>query len=301
MHRALAGLLAMSVAFLVLASPSVAEAKDEERPMRPPTKSAYVEGIDVSYHQGSIDWWQVATAGKRFAFVRATAGTLTADTAYWANRSGARAAGLAVGSYHFANPDLAFNDAGNEAAWFLRNAAIADRRPCPGTRPRDRQRPRPGIAVVVGADVAVAGHGGDRCPADHLHEPEVLVHVDGKHGLVRAERLFRAVDRALDEVDSARGSGGWLGRQRLDVLAVLECGHGPRDRRRRRSRSIQRFLAAGVAVRALTYSAAGATFGLTWNTLSGSHSRFSAARRSSLASPYSRRDSSGLASLLPFG
>ena len=124
MHRALAGLLAMSVAVLFLASPSVADAKDEERPTRPPTNPVYVEGIDVSYHQGSIDWRQVATAGKRFAFVRATAGTLTADTAYWANRSGARAAGLAVGSYHFANPDMAFNDAGNEAAWFLRNAAI---------------------------------------------------------------------------------------------------------------------------------------------------------------------------------
>jgi GH25 family lysozyme M1 (1,4-beta-N-acetylmuramidase) len=30
-----------------------------------------------------------------------------------------------VGSYHFANPDTAANDAANEASWFLRNAAIA--------------------------------------------------------------------------------------------------------------------------------------------------------------------------------
>ncbi|MFL5755490.1 MAG: glycoside hydrolase family 25 protein [Chloroflexota bacterium] len=78
----------------------------------------------MSYHQGTIDWQQVASAGKRFAFVRATAGTLTADTAYAANRSGARAAGLAVGSYHYANPDTATNDASNEASWFLRNATI---------------------------------------------------------------------------------------------------------------------------------------------------------------------------------
>lgn len=160
MHRALAGLLAVSVAVFVLASPAVAEAKSGPRPTRPPTPKvqptptptvqptptptpsptatpgplptpvptpapAFVDGIDVSYHQGPINWSQVAAAGKRFAFVRATAGTLTADTAYWANRSGARAAGLAVGSYHFANPDTAFNDAGNEASWFLRNAAIA--------------------------------------------------------------------------------------------------------------------------------------------------------------------------------
>jgi GH25 family lysozyme M1 (1,4-beta-N-acetylmuramidase) len=116
MHRALAGLLAMSVALFALASPSAAEAKGGPRP--------YVDGIDVSYHQGSIDWARVAKADKRFAFVRATAGTLTADTAYATNHSGARAAGLAVGSYHFANPDTAFNDAGNEASWFLRNATI---------------------------------------------------------------------------------------------------------------------------------------------------------------------------------
>ena len=144
MHRLLSGFLALSVVVFVLASPAVAEAKPKgpvptptptvrptPRPTPTPTPTpiptpapAYVDGIDVSYHQGPIYWGQVAAAGKRFAFVRATAGTLTADTAYWTNRSGARAAGLAVGSYHFANPDAAVNDAGNEASWFLQNAAI---------------------------------------------------------------------------------------------------------------------------------------------------------------------------------
>ena len=84
-----------------------------------------MDGIDVSYHQGAIDWGRVAGAGKRFAFVRATAGTLTADTMYGANRSGARTAGLTIGTYHYANPDTAPNDAANEASWFLRNATIA--------------------------------------------------------------------------------------------------------------------------------------------------------------------------------
>jgi len=85
---------------------------------------ANVAGIDVSYHQGSINWTQVAASGNRFAFIRASAGTLTGDTAYQANRSGARAAGLASGSYHFANPDTAANDALNEANWFLANATV---------------------------------------------------------------------------------------------------------------------------------------------------------------------------------
>lgn len=131
MQRVFAGLLALSVAVVTLATPQVADAKPPQpRPTSTPTPvptptPAFVDGIDVSYHQGTIDWRQVAAAGKRFAFVRASAGTLTADSAYAANHHGARAAGLAVGSYHFANPDTAVNDAGNEASWFLRNAVIA--------------------------------------------------------------------------------------------------------------------------------------------------------------------------------
>jgi lysozyme len=151
MQRVLASLLAMSVTVFVLASAPVVDAKPRPRPSPTPTARptptptpsptptptatppiptptatpASVDGIDVSYHQGTIDWWQVAASGKRFAFVRATAGTLTADTAYATNWSVARVAGVAVGSYHFANPDTAPNDASNEASWFLRNATIA--------------------------------------------------------------------------------------------------------------------------------------------------------------------------------
>jgi lysozyme len=94
-------------------------------PAPTPAPGQYLSGIDVSYHQGTIDWSRVAGSGARFAFLRATAGTLTADSAYATYRSDARAAGLTVGSYHFANPDGAANDAANEATWFLRNATIA--------------------------------------------------------------------------------------------------------------------------------------------------------------------------------
>ena len=155
MQRVLASLFAVAFAVVVLASPAGVEAKPRPRPtptpaptVRPtptptatptptptatptatptPTPSATpttLDGIDVSYHQGTIDWSQVAAAGKRFAFVRASAGTLTADPAHATNRAGARAAGLAVGSYHYANPDTAPNDASNEASWFLQNATI---------------------------------------------------------------------------------------------------------------------------------------------------------------------------------
>jgi lysozyme len=148
MHRVLASLAALCLAVFVLAAPSAVEAKPPRSTPHPtptvkptstpspapiptatptpsPTPSStYVDGVDVSYHQGWIDWQQVAGAGKKFAFVRATAGTLTADSAYATNYWGARAAGLSVGSYHFANPDFAPNDASNEAGWFLQNATV---------------------------------------------------------------------------------------------------------------------------------------------------------------------------------
>jgi lysozyme len=119
--RALASLVILALALSALASPSPAVAK--AKPPRP-SPTQFVTGVDVSYHQGTIDWSRVAASGKRFAFARASAGTLTADSAYATNRAGARAAGLAVGAYHYGNPDTAPNDAANEAAWFLRNASI---------------------------------------------------------------------------------------------------------------------------------------------------------------------------------
>jgi lysozyme len=134
MQRLLAALVALSLAVFALATPPPIDAKPESKPPptakptpkpKPTPSPTFLEGIDVSHHQGAIDWPRVASAGKRFAFVRASAGTLTSDSRYAANLSGARAAGLAVGSYHFANPDTAANDASNEAAWFLQTASIA--------------------------------------------------------------------------------------------------------------------------------------------------------------------------------
>jgi len=92
-------------------------------PTPSPTPSPYLEGLDVSVYQGTIDWGKVAGAGKRFAIIRASAGSLTADTQYAANRAGAQAARLPIAAYHYANPDTATNDALNEANWFLQNAA----------------------------------------------------------------------------------------------------------------------------------------------------------------------------------
>jgi lysozyme len=60
-----------------------------------------VRGIDVSHHQGKIDWRRVAADDVAFAMIKATEGGDYVDSAFAANLRDARAAGLAVGAYHF--------------------------------------------------------------------------------------------------------------------------------------------------------------------------------------------------------
>ena len=62
------------------------------------------KGIDVSEHQGDIDWNLVAQDGVEFAFIRAGyrgygTGKLVEDTYFDANVQGAQAAGIKVGAY----------------------------------------------------------------------------------------------------------------------------------------------------------------------------------------------------------
>lgn len=61
-----------------------------------------LRGIDVSHHQGPIDWPRVASEPHlAFAFIKATEGGDWTDPRFAANWRGARAAGLLVGAYHF--------------------------------------------------------------------------------------------------------------------------------------------------------------------------------------------------------
>jgi len=60
-----------------------------------------VQGIDVSNHQGTVDWNAVRQAGKIFAFMKATDGITYTDPEFATNWSGARAANLLRGAYHF--------------------------------------------------------------------------------------------------------------------------------------------------------------------------------------------------------
>jgi lysozyme len=68
---------------------------------RPPLRAGESYGIDVSAHQGSVDWGAVAADGVHAAYVKATEGATFRDPRFAENWRGARAAGLQVGAYHF--------------------------------------------------------------------------------------------------------------------------------------------------------------------------------------------------------
>jgi lysozyme len=66
-----------------------------------------IRGIDVSHWQGDLskEWWANAyKEGYRFAFLKATEGTIFIDGNYQENKDRAQEAGLKVGAYHFARP-----------------------------------------------------------------------------------------------------------------------------------------------------------------------------------------------------
>lgn len=66
-----------------------------------PSKFDY-QGIDVSNHQGKIDWEKVAADTKiQFVYIKATEGATHVDKSYAHNIIEARKNGFKVGSYHY--------------------------------------------------------------------------------------------------------------------------------------------------------------------------------------------------------
>jgi lysozyme len=72
-----------------------------ERTPEPAPEPVIAEGIDASHHQGPIDWPQVAGAGIRFAYLKASEGTGFTDPRFAAYRAAAVRAGVAVAGYHY--------------------------------------------------------------------------------------------------------------------------------------------------------------------------------------------------------
>ena len=71
-----------------------------------------IKGVDVSSHQGSIDWEELAEQDIDFAYIKATEGSTYEDSYFEENLENAYDAGLYVGAYHF----FSFESSGEKQA-----------------------------------------------------------------------------------------------------------------------------------------------------------------------------------------
>lgn len=113
------GLIYSSILFMVLASTAWVTFYKEE-----PYGEIY--GIDLSHHQGKIDWSKVRKAqGHRinFVYIKATEGATFQDPLYKTNFTQAKSNGLKVGSYHYFRTTSSVTD---QLANFKRTVNKAD-------------------------------------------------------------------------------------------------------------------------------------------------------------------------------
>lgn len=90
-RRAVLAALALAAAALWLYAPH----------WHPSDRAFPVQGIDVSHHQGAIDWAALPGQGVDFAYIKASEGGDHRDTRFAQNWRGAGAAGIRRGAYHF--------------------------------------------------------------------------------------------------------------------------------------------------------------------------------------------------------
>ncbi|MCX4368844.1 MAG: GH25 family lysozyme [Duncaniella sp.] len=87
---------------LILAAVMAGCRRDSRAPHTVPGFSDYeIVGIDVSAHNGDIDFDRVKAEGIEFVFIKATEGSTFKDKRFVDNVRKARKAGLKVGAYHF--------------------------------------------------------------------------------------------------------------------------------------------------------------------------------------------------------
>ncbi len=89
-----------------------------------PSDRAYpIKGVDVSAHQGRIEWETLAAQNLHFAFIKATEGSNWVDKHFAYNFDAAQKAGLYVGAYHF----FSFDSLGStQAANFIAQVPLLE-------------------------------------------------------------------------------------------------------------------------------------------------------------------------------
>ena len=123
-----------------------------------PSRQKYpIRGIDVSHHQGEIDWTGVRANGIEFAYIKATEGTDFKDANFVKNWSAGGAAGVKRGAYHFFRLETS-GDA--QASNFI--AAV----------------PNDGDALPPAIDLEFSGYNKDRRPSAEDFQRELAIFWD---------------------------------------------------------------------------------------------------------------------------
>jgi GH25 family lysozyme M1 (1,4-beta-N-acetylmuramidase) len=108
-------------------SPQILQQLSASPVTMPPPADAGALGVDVADYQhphgAAIDWSQVAAAGYKFAFIKATEGDYYANPYYASDLAQAKAAGLYATGYHFAIPNL--SDGASQADYALADGGYA--------------------------------------------------------------------------------------------------------------------------------------------------------------------------------
>ena len=89
-------------------------------------EGSYVHGLDVSHHQGQIDWQQLVRSTEAshplcFVFIKATEGASFTDECFAYNFAEARRNGLLCGAYHYYKPQI---DAALQAQRFIHTVTL---------------------------------------------------------------------------------------------------------------------------------------------------------------------------------
>ncbi len=80
-----------------------------------------IRGVDVSHHNGTINWTQLKNEGISFAFIKATEGLSHKDRKYKKNYDASKLLDIKTGTYHFYTFGL---DGAKQAQHFIRHATV---------------------------------------------------------------------------------------------------------------------------------------------------------------------------------
>jgi GH25 family lysozyme M1 (1,4-beta-N-acetylmuramidase) len=94
-------------------------AHDGQGGLPPVNRAAQTEGVDVSSHQGNVNWSGLWSSGVKWAYVKATEGTYYKNPYFAQQYNGSYNIGMIRGAYHFATPDTATGTA--QADYFVNN------------------------------------------------------------------------------------------------------------------------------------------------------------------------------------